>query len=145
MRPRLFPLLLLMFVCSGCATDRTKYTVTPGGPLLAPNAAQDAILAMKLGQQIKPPLDAPLEVLAAPLPGYPRDFIRANLEGTVRLRFWIEPDGTVSNVEVIGSPPAPLAAISVIAILQWKFSPPKRDGQPVKQLFYHEFIFRLEG
>jgi protein TonB len=102
----------------------------------------DAIVPAE--NNVKPPLDAPLEVLAAPLPDYPKDFARTNLEGTVRLRFVVEPDGTVRNVEVVGSPPAPLAAVSVNAILQWKFKPLKRDGQPVKVRFERDIVFRLE-
>lgn len=132
-----------MLVVAGCATDRTEYSVTPGGPPLSRESAQNAIVTANLNLQIKPPLDAPLGVVAAPLPVYPMEFQKAQIVGTVRLRFDVEADGTVSNVEVVGSPPAPLAAISVNTLLQWKFTAPKRDGKAVKLRLEHEIKFSV--
>lgn len=51
--------------------------------------------------------------------------------GVVVLQARIEPDGHVSSAAVITAPRPDLGAAASEAVKQWKFSPTKKDGQPV--------------
>ncbi len=141
---RLILLLLPLILAQGCATKPPEYSIGYDGPLLIREAAQKSIQG-PLQTQIKLPLDSPLEVITASLPNYPDSFRKANIEGKVKIIFVVESDGTVSNPLIVGSPPAPLAAISLNAILHWKFKPPIRNGQPVKLRLGQVFDFILEN
>jgi TonB family protein len=61
-------------------------------------------------------------VLVTVKPHYPDLLREAKIGGLVRLRAWILPNGTVSNVEVLGGNPI-LAESAVAAVKQWKFVP----------------------
>ena len=89
-------------------------------------------------------LDSPLRMIASPLPEYPPALRNADTVGRVRVRFHVEPDGTVSSPSVVGSPPAALAEISLQAIRRWRFEPPTRAGKPVRLTIEQNFLFRLE-
>ena len=62
------------------------------------------------------------KVLVTVKPHYPDLLREAKIGGLVRLRAWILPNGTVSNVEVLGGNPI-LAESAVAAVKQWKFVP----------------------
>jgi len=62
------------------------------------------------------------KALVSVKPEYPELLKRARIGGLVRLRAWILPNGTVSNVEVLGGNPI-LAASAVDAVKKWKFAP----------------------
>jgi TonB family protein len=62
------------------------------------------------------------KVLVTAKPEYPELLKRARIGGLVRLRAWILPNGTVSNVEVLGGNPI-LAQNAVEAVKKWKFVP----------------------
>jgi len=49
-----------------------------------------------------------------------------SLHGTVRLRVWVTPQGTVRKVEYIGGHPL-LAESAVKAVKDWKFEPASRE------------------
>ena len=89
-------------------------------------------------------LDAPLEVLYAPLPPYPRSVRAAQQTGTIKVRFTIEPDGTVKDPAIVGAPPAVLAAITVNTVLRWRFAPITRGGQPASLQVQQAFVYRIE-
>jgi protein TonB len=110
---------------------------------LSPSAAQAAAAEKVLAAQINPPLDAPLKVLRAPAPPYPRECVMANIEGTVLIKFLVEADGSVRRGSVVGAAPDQLAAVSLQTISQWRFEPPTRNGQPVVLPLEQTFVFRL--
>jgi periplasmic protein TonB len=65
-------------------------------------------------------------------PQYPRDALMRGIEGWVRLRFTINPDGSVSDPVVIAAePPRMFNREAMRAILRWKFRPRIVDGQAV--------------
>lgn len=67
-------------------------------------------------------------------PQYPPDAARERLEGWVRLRFTIQPDGTVADPQVLDSNPRRIFDRSAVtAILRWKFRPRIVDGQAVSR------------
>lgn len=58
----------------------------------------------------------------------------AKVEGWVLLRFTVQPDGTVTDVEVQEASPASVFDVSAVeALRQWKFEPVERDGKKVAQ------------
>ena len=57
----------------------------------------------------------------APVP-YPSILKSKGIGGTVRLKVFIKPDGSVRDTEVLGGNPI-LAESAQKAVMQWKFSP----------------------
>lgn len=58
----------------------------------------------------------------------------AGIEGWVRLRFTLLPNGTVTDVEVQEAHPAGVFDASAVeALRQWKYEPVERDGKKVAQ------------
>ncbi|WP_129644376.1 energy transducer TonB [Peristeroidobacter agariperforans] len=56
------------------------------------------------------------------------------VEGWVRLRFTLLPNGTVADIEVEEAHPAGLFDASAVeALRQWKFEPVERDGKKIAQ------------
>lgn len=136
--------LSVLFLIAGCSTRSTTYVVRPGGPALSRQDAQQELVRNSLSSQIRREIDKPLEVVAAPLPDYPSTFRKSNIEGTVRVKFLIEHDGSVSNTTVVGSPHPGLAAVTLMSVMQWKFKPLTQNGQPTKEWVTFESVFRLE-
>ena len=139
--------LVLLGLClwaAGCAAPQAPRYVVGHDTIARPEpAAQHSLIEQVLERQITPPLDGPVRLLAAPLPAYPVALRRARLEGTVRVRFQVQHDGTVGSAFVVGEPPEPLSRIVLVTIHQWQFAPMARRGQPVSQWFEQPFKFRL--
>jgi TonB family protein len=58
----------------------------------------------------------------------------AGVEGWVLLWFTVQPDGSVTDVEVKHSDPANVFDASAVeALRQWKFEPVERDGKKIAQ------------
>lgn len=58
----------------------------------------------------------------------------AGVEGWVRLRFTLLPDGTVTDIEVKEAHPAGLFETSAVdALKQWTYEPVERDGKKISQ------------
>ena len=56
------------------------------------------------------------------------------VEGWVLLRFTVLPNGTVTDVVIQESDPAPVFEASAVeALRQWKFEPVERDGKKIAQ------------
>jgi periplasmic protein TonB len=56
---------------------------------------------------------------------------KAKVEGTVRLKIIVMPDGQVKDPKVVNSVSEALDKKSIDAVLQWKFDPATKDGKPV--------------
>jgi TonB family protein len=136
-------LLLLSLFATACATDSAKYQVI--GFAETPSATSATQQHAERVSEItsKANLDSSLRVLRSVFPDYPVSLRQVGIKGGVRVEFNIEPDGTVADPLVIGSPPPALAALSVYAIAQWKFSPPMRNGSPVRLRAVQQFDFQL--
>lgn len=67
-------------------------------------------------------------------PSYPRDAAMKGIEGSVTLRITIEPDGSVSDAQVLqADPPRVFNREAIRAVLRWKFKPRIVDGQAVSR------------
>jgi protein TonB len=77
-------------------------------------------------------------------PQYPRDALLKGLEGWVRVRFTILPDGSVAEPSVVDAqPPRVFNREAVRAILRWKFKPRIMDGQAVSREAEQTIEFKL--
>lgn len=126
---------------SGCASS-TRYH-TRQGVELGPRSVAEKRHA-QLVERVPTDLDAPLRVVKSVFPQYDRGLLWAGTEGRVRVDFIVEPDGSVSNARVIGSPPRVLAAHSLASIRKWKFAPPRKGGAPTRAAVSQTFNFKIE-
>ncbi|MGQ0734211.1 MAG: energy transducer TonB [Acidobacteriota bacterium] len=76
-------------------------------------------------------------------PQYPRDAMRAKLEGTVMLEGIVRTDGTVSNVRVVRSLDPRIDAAAIKAFMNSRFRPGTVNRVPVPVLIGYEMWFGL--
>ncbi len=76
-------------------------------------------------------------------PAYSDQARAARLQGTVVLYVIVGPDGVARNITVQKGVGMGLDEKAVEAVSQWKFSPGRKDGQPVPVEAYIEVNFRL--
>ena len=139
-----FTFVALVALLSGCTTNEPKYRVGSESTSMSRSEAEGSITKIQPQVPAAWKLDSPPRILSSKFPDYPQDFRVAQIEGEVTVQFYIEPDGTVSNPTVVGAPSPGLAALSLQAIMQWKFAPAKRDGAAVRVRAEQVFRFKLE-
>jgi protein TonB len=77
-------------------------------------------------------------------PRYPQRALMRHVEGKVVLRFTINPDGSVSDAEVIEAEPAGYFEQSALrAISRWQFHPKVVDGKAVSRIATQTISYRL--
>ena len=75
------------------------------------------------------------KIVQSQVPYYPDVAAKMSLHGTVKLRIWIAPLGSVRRLEYIGGHPL-LAESALKAVREWKFeSAPKESTQIVEVKF----------
>jgi TonB family protein len=77
-------------------------------------------------------------------PVYPADAQRNRIAGTVIIEARLDPNGRVSNAEVVASIPA-LDQAALDAVSQWEFTPTLLDGEAVPVIMTVTVSFRLDG
>ncbi len=70
------------------------------------------------------------KAVAQPDPEYPEVAKRMNLHGTVKLKLWITPTGSVSRVEYIGGHPL-LAESAIAAVKKWTYEKAAKETTQV--------------
>lgn len=78
--------------------------------------------------------DRRITVRVAPV--YPELARKMNIEGIVRLRVTVAPDGAAKAAEVLGGNPV-LAKAGQDAISRWKWAPAPRESTELVQLRFH--------
>ncbi|GEM_PF-4244809 len=98
-----------------------------------------------LTNENNPTFSEELEVYLQSVLNYPKRALLNNEKGTVRLRFAIEVDGTVSCIEIIQGATFELdkEAFRVISTMP-KWQPAKRNGVPVASLYTIPIAFPFE-
>ncbi|MCG7960919.1 MAG: TonB family protein [Candidatus Thiodiazotropha taylori] len=77
-------------------------------------------------------------------PRYPQRALMRHVEGKVVLRFTINPDGSVSDAEVIEAEPVGYFEQSALrAISRWQFHPKVVDGKAVSRVATQTISYRL--
>jgi protein TonB len=67
-------------------------------------------------------------------PTYPRDALMRGIEGSVKIRLTILPDGSVGDAQVVDAdPPRVFNREAIRAVLRWKFKPRIVDGVAVSR------------
>jgi protein TonB len=85
-----------------------------------------------------------LVVLKRVAPEYPRRAAMAGIEGSVTMRFTINSDGSVSDVQVVEAQPRRVFdRAAVAAISDWEFEPFRREGNAVATEASMSIDFRL--
>ena len=75
-------------------------------------------------------------IVSTPRPGYP-DLARAmRLEGTVKLKVTVTPNGTAKSVETIGGHPL-LAKAAEEAVLKWTWARAKDESKELVEVSFH--------
>jgi len=75
--------------------------------------------------------EAPVFTRQTP-PRYPHEMRRAGISGEVVLEFIIEPDGSISNIQVVESTHRAFEVAAIEAARTWRSSPPLVRGEPVR-------------
>ena len=68
-------------------------------------------------------------------PQYPAIAKQMNLHGTVKIRVWITPQGTVRRSEYIGGHPL-LAQAAIDALKDWKYEPNNHETTTVVEVHF---------
>ncbi len=82
------------------------------------------------------------KLITGPRPPYPPLAKAARVQGTVRLRAFIAPDGTIKNLQLISGPPL-LVKAAYDAVAQWRYQPTLLNGSPVEVLTEVDVNFTL--
>ena len=78
-------------------------------------------------------------------PRYPRSAERRNISGWVDVVFTVTTDGSVSDIEVIGSEPGDTFVDSATrAVEKWEFEPVVEDGQVIEKRAGVRMMFAIE-
>jgi TonB family protein len=89
--------------------------------------------------------DGPVPV-SRPPPRYPRDALRRNVGGMVRVKVTVATDGSVERLELAeGSGSRELDRAALEAVRRWTFRPAMRDGQAVTASIVVPLEFRPDG
>ncbi|SEK67917.1 TonB family C-terminal domain-containing protein [Roseateles sp. YR242] len=67
--------------------------------------------------------ESPLRLLSKVDPEYPRSLLSQQRNGSVMVKFTVQPDGSVDAVEATKSPDRKLSAAAIAAVKQWRFAP----------------------
>jgi TonB family protein len=87
-------------------------------------------------------LDGRVKVIHAPKPVNPAKLISTATErNVVTLDFFVDEKGEPRMPVVVSSPDDAFSQAAVDALVQWRFSPPTREGKPVATHVKQEIIF----
>ena len=90
-------------------------------------------------------VDRPPRPMVRMKPLYPMRARERGIEGIVRLRFVVDADGSVRDVEVVSSEPEGVFDRAAgAAAARWRFAPAVKDGRPVATRVRTAVRFRLE-
>lgn len=89
-------------------------------------------------------VDSVPRALASPRPAYPSIMRSRGKEGVVRLMITIDKRGNIENVQVLHSDHSRFKSAVMRVIHRWRFSPGKKNGQPVRVKMILPFRFDLE-
>lgn len=135
---------LALSVFAGCATNEPQYQIGLAGSRQTKTEAERTHADASSQTGATAGSDSAAKVLSSPFPDYPSDLQKTGIEGQVVVRFNVEPDGSVSDPVVQGSPPPRLATLALDAIRQWKFAPAIKNGKPIRARLQQPFLFKLE-
>jgi TonB family protein len=90
------------------------------------NARSISLALLLLAGSLTAADEAARKLIQHPDPEYPAVAARMNLHGTVKLKVWISPDGSVRRMDYIGGHPL-LAESALKAVHYWRFEPAPKE------------------
>ena len=75
-------------------------------------------------------------IVSTPRPGYPDLARTMRLEGTVKLRVTVTPNGTARSVETVGGHPL-LAKAAEQAVYKWTWARAKQESSELVEVSFH--------
>jgi TonB family protein len=94
-----------------------------------------------LSKQFDQPIDGTLTLREFVVPDFSSQHIRADLHGTVKVRFRVDKRGRTKVLKVIESASPHLEDSVTDAVEIWEFEPIKRNGEAIVQEFILEITF----
>jgi TonB family protein len=121
-------------------TPAAAVTAPPAAPIENLPAAAPAIAAAAPAKlEPEPEPEEPLRVLSQVQPELTRQIINANLDkGRVKVKYKVNPDGSVSDAEIVTSSNRVLNNSVLAALKQWKYAPIK-EGRETQAEFAFDF------
>ena len=114
-------------------------------PQLAPAIEQPVKKAPPLQTPLAPQFTLNLFPLHTPQPIYPRRARSRGIEGTVKVGFTIEPNGKVSNIDILNATPSGVFDNATRrSVAQWKFKPQLLEGKPTRRRVEQTIRFTLK-
>ena len=114
-------------------------------PKQAPAIAHPVQKTPQLPAQLAPQFTSNLFPLHTPQPMYPRRARSRGIEGSVKVKFTIQPNGKVSNIDILHSTPSGIFDNATRrAVAQWKFKPQLLDGKPTLRRVEQIIRFNLK-
>lgn len=111
-----------------------------------PAAILVVVASFAVHAETKDPPDADARVIESPPPRYPPEAARAGVEGTTVLVLSIGESGKVEDVLVESTSKSPLLDTAAVeAARQWKFSPARENGKPVRGRVRMPVDFNMGG
>lgn len=104
-----------------------------GGATAMPDAAAPPALAAAP----EPDADEVLVMVSQVEPQFPRAVMLDLRKGTVRVRFEVQPDGSVSAPAVVSSTNVRLNRAALAAVAQWKFQPLREPQEGIVELGFN--------
>lgn len=139
----------LTIMLASCATEksvRTQYSLA-GAPLMSARA-----LANSLNRHMASPdfmaktrLSEPLRLERGVPPLYPNDARKQRMEGTVIVQIALAESGDIKSATIKSASHDILGQATKLAVSEWKFSPPRRNGTPTSLLIELPLVFRLKN
>jgi TonB family protein len=99
--------------------------------------ARDDVMVIMNGEK-------PLNVVKRVEPKYPSIEAMRNQSGILLAQLRVEPDGSVSGVNVLQKVQPQIDAAAADALKQWRFEPPTRDGKPVAAYMIMTTMYRIQ-
>lgn len=90
-------------------------------------------------------LDQVPSLISSPAPVYPRELLKAKVQGGVSLLFVVDESGRVEDPRVESSSHADFERPALEAIRRWKFKPGMKDGAAVKTYLRLPMKFKINS
>jgi TonB family protein len=110
----------------------------------AAGAAAAAVAAAESPKPAAPEVRTPARLISGDPPVYPYDWLAGKRPGEVDVTLTIEPDGKVSDVNILKSTHSDFSAAVIKATRKYRFAPATLNGQPVKTRVQIPFKFNPE-
>ena len=86
-----------------------------------------------------------LHAIYKPAPKYPRRARRRHQQGAVKLRFAVQPDGRVEDIQVVWSrPPGVFDREAKRTLARWRFEPARKHGRAISARASQVITFKLD-